>query len=124
MLQQEKADDFVIGTGVSHTVEEFVQETFAYVGLDWKDYVEIDPRYFRPTEVDHLAADITKAQRTLGWTPKIDFHDLVKIMVDADLRAIGLEPPAQGEKILEKHGFNWIGGIDESIHREPVPSSL
>jgi GDPmannose 4,6-dehydratase len=124
MMQQDRAEDYVIGTGVSHPVEEFVQESFAYVGLDWQDYVEIDPRYFRPTEVDHLAADITKARRQLQWSPRITFYDLVKIMVDADMRSVGLEPPGEGDKILRKHGFHWIGGDSQPILKEPIPSTL
>lgn len=124
MMQQRRAEDYVIGTGVSHTVEEFVKESFAYVGLDWQDYVEIDPRYFRPTEVDHLAADIAKAKRQLHWSPRITFYDLVKIMVDADMRSAGLEPPGAGEKILQKYGFQWISGDSQPTMKEPVPSTL
>jgi GDPmannose 4,6-dehydratase len=108
ILQQDTPDDYVIGTGQSHTVEDFVAAAFAYVGLDWHDHVEIDPRYFRPTEVDHLQADISKARRLLQWSPRITFHDLVKIMVDADMQASGLESPGAGEKLLQKHGFDWI----------------
>lgn len=108
MLQQDKPDDYVIGTGESHSVEEFVQVAFAYAGLDWEEYVEIDPRYFRPTEVDYLAADITKAKKSLGWTPKITFSDLVKIMVDSDMRAVGLDAPGEGDIILRDNGFDWI----------------
>jgi GDPmannose 4,6-dehydratase len=107
ILQHGKADDFVIGTGESHTVEEFVSEAFAYAGLDWKEHVKIDPKYFRPTEVDYLQADISKAQKELGWTPKITFHDLVKIMVDADMKLLGLKPPDQGAKILKEKGIHW-----------------
>jgi len=107
MLQQEKPEDFVIGTGESHSVEEFVKEAFSYVGLDWKDYVEIDPRYFRPTEVDFLLADASKAKRKLGWEPKITFKELVKIMVDADMEAVGLRPIGEGKKILQKKFGGW-----------------
>ncbi|MEM4655153.1 MAG: GDP-mannose 4,6-dehydratase [Thermosphaera sp.] len=107
MLQQDKPDDYVIGTGESHTVQEFVEEAFSYVGLDWKEYVEIDPKYFRPTEVDHLQADISKARKILGWEPKVRFHELVKIMVDADLELIGLTPPGEGKKILTEKGIHW-----------------
>ena len=85
MLQQEKPDDYVIGTGESHSVREFVEEAFAYVGSDWKQYVKVDPRYFRPTEVELLLADYTKAKERLGWSPKVTFKELVRIMVDADL---------------------------------------
>jgi GDPmannose 4,6-dehydratase len=84
ILQQEKADDFVIATGETHTVREFVEEAFGYVHLDWKKYVEVDPRYLRPSEVDLLIGDSTKARKTFGWAPKITFRELVRIMVDAD----------------------------------------
>jgi GDPmannose 4,6-dehydratase len=110
ILQQDKPDDYVIGTGESHTVEQFVEAAFAYVNLDWHAYVETDPRYFRPTEVDHLCADITKAKRVLHWSPSITFHELVKIMVDADLLAVGLEAPGEGQAILHQNGFHWIEG--------------
>jgi len=108
MLQNEKPEDFVIGTGESHSVREFVKEAFSYVGLDWRKYVKLDPRYFRPTEVDELVADPTKASKMLGWNPKIKFHELVRIMVDADMRAVGLAPIGKGEKILvEKFPNRW-----------------
>lgn len=89
MLQQDKPDDYVIGTGESHSVEEFVKLAFEYAGLgNWKNYVEIDPRYYRPTEVEDLIADTKKAKEKLGWEAKTKFKDLVKIMVDADLAKI------------------------------------
>jgi GDPmannose 4,6-dehydratase len=84
MLQQDEPDDFVIATGETHTIKEFLDEAFAYAGLDSKKYVETDPRYFRPSEVDYLIGDSSKAKKKLGWAPKTAFHDLVKIMVDAD----------------------------------------
>lgn len=90
MLQQDKADDFVIATGETHSVKEFLEEAFTYVGLDWSKYVEIDKRYFRPAEVDLLIGDATKAKEKLGWVPKTTFKELVKIMVDADLKAAGI----------------------------------
>jgi len=107
MLQQEKPDDYVIGTGEAHSVQEFLEEAFAYVDLNWQEYVEIDPRYFRPTEVEVLLADATKAKRELGWEPKITFRELVRIMVDADMEAIGLTPPGEGKKILEEKFTGW-----------------
>jgi GDPmannose 4,6-dehydratase len=121
MLQQDKPDDFVIGTGESHSVQEFLEKSFSYVGLDWKEYVKIDPRYFRPTEVDSLKADYSKAREILGWNPKICFDELVKIMVDCDLESIGLDPIGQGKTILASKGMNTVdrallnptGGIDK-----------
>ncbi len=85
MLQQEEADDFVIGTGINHSVEEFVQTAFAHVGLNWRDYVTADQRMVRPAEVDTLLADASKARRVLGWRPEVTFEELVGRMVDADL---------------------------------------
>ncbi len=88
MLQQEKPDDFVIATGQCHTVRDFLDEAFGHLQLDWKKYVEIDPRYFRPAEVDELRGDMTKAKTILKWEPKVKFSELVKMMVDADLAHI------------------------------------
>lgn len=109
ILQQNKADDFVIGTGEMHSVKEFVEATFNYAGLDYEKYIKIDPRYFRPTEVELLQADPIKANKKLGWEPKIKFGDLVKIMVDADMRAAGLGPIGEGDRILRKkfHELWW-----------------
>jgi len=84
MLQQDKPDDYVVATGESHSVEECLDVAFGVLGLDWKKYVEIDPRYFRPTEVDHLHGDPSKAKRVLGWKPKVSFKGLVEMMVKAD----------------------------------------
>jgi GDPmannose 4,6-dehydratase len=94
MLQQNEPDDFVIATGETHSVREFLDEAFGYLDLDWKKHVEIDPRYFRPTEVDMLLGDATKAKRALGWKPRVHFKDLVKLMVDADLKAESEKPQA------------------------------
>jgi GDPmannose 4,6-dehydratase len=85
ILQHDRADDFVVGTGESHSVKEFLEEAFNYVGLDWKEYVKIDPRYLRPTEVESLIADASKARELLRWEPKVGFRELVRIMVDADM---------------------------------------
>ena len=93
MLQQTEPDDYVISTGETHSVREFLAESFAYVNLNWEDYVEIDPRYFRPAEVDLLLGDSTKAKQKLGWEPKVTFKDLVELMVDADLDVLGLPNP-------------------------------
>ena len=107
MLQQDTPDDYVIGTGEAHTVREFLEEAFGYVGLDWKKYVQIDPRYFRPTEVDYLQANATKANQQLGWKPRICFRELVRIMVDADLELAGLKSPGEGKRILKEQFDGW-----------------
>lgn len=133
MLQQEKPDDYVIGTGESHSVREFVEHAFLYAGIEiaWKGkgceekgvvcsatvpesgikrgdvVIEVDPHYFRPTEVDYLLADASKAKEKLGWEPKITFKELVKIMVDADMELAGLRSPGEGRMILQKKGIHW-----------------
>lgn len=134
MLQQDKPDDFVIGTGESHSVREFVEFAFNYAGieLDWRDnglcekgivsslnrdltpnikvgdiVVEIDPHYFRPAEVDYLLADASKARNELGWEPKVTFKELVKIMIDADMEMIGIKAPGEGNKILNEKEIFW-----------------
>ena len=89
MLQQDEADDYVIATGETHSVEEFLTEAFSHVHLDWHDYVELDPKYLRPAEVDLLIGDASKAKRVLGWEPKVSFRELVRLMVDADLAMLG-----------------------------------
>ena len=86
MMQADEPDDYVIATGETHSVREFLQEAFGHLGLDWEKYVEIDPRYFRPAEVDLLLGDPTKARTILGWEPKVSFKELVKIMVDSDMK--------------------------------------
>jgi len=88
MLQQDEPDDFVIGTGAAHTPREFAELAFAHVGLDWEEYVEIDPAYYRPAEVDFLLADASKAKRVLGWQARTTFEELVKLMVDADVELL------------------------------------
>ncbi len=85
MLQQDKPDDYVVATGETHSVKEFLEEAFSYEGLDWKKYVEIDSKYYRPAEVDMLVGDASKARKVLGWEPKVRFRDLVHLMVDADI---------------------------------------
>ena len=137
MLQQERADDYVIGTAESHSVREFLVEAFKYAGIEieWEGtgvdekgiiksvdqnyekyrsgltvgdrVVLIDPKYFRPTEVDLLLADITKVKRELDWKPKINFSELIRIMVDHDLLLLNLEPAGEGIKISEGKGFDW-----------------
>jgi GDPmannose 4,6-dehydratase len=92
MLQQEKADDYVVATGETHSVKEFLQIAFGLVGRDYKDYVKTDPKYFRPTEVDLLIGDASKARKELGWKPKVSFKELVQLMVVEDLKKEGLDP--------------------------------
>ena len=98
MLQQSEPDDYVVATGESYSVREFLEEAFGLLGLDWKEYVEIDPRYFRPAEVDFLLGDPSKAREKLGWKPKVSFKELVKMMVEHDLEL------ARQEKTLKDAG--------------------
>ncbi len=109
MLQQEKPDDYVISTGESHSVKEFLETAFSYAGLgDYKNYVEIDQKYFRPAEVESLIGDTAKAKEKLGWQPKIKFNDLCKIMVDSDLKQLNEDSLNEGDKILkEKFSNKW-----------------
>ena len=107
MLQQERPGDYAIGTGVAPKIAEFVEEAFAYGGLDWQEHVEIDDRYFRPTEVDYLLADASKAKKELDWDPKITYKQLVPIMVDADMQAVGMEPIGEGLRILDENFDDW-----------------
>ncbi len=94
MLQQDEPEDYVIATGETHSVREFVEEAFSYVGLDWQEFVVQDPRFYRPAEVDLLVGDPSKAGEKLGWEPAVDFRQLVRIMVDADLEALRREQKA------------------------------
>jgi len=107
MLQQDTPDDYVIGTGETHSVREFLEEAFAYVKLDWQDYIEIDPQYFRPLEVEALQADPSKAHTKLAWTASVTFAELVRIMVDADLEQAGLQSPGEGRRILREKFGAW-----------------
>jgi GDPmannose 4,6-dehydratase len=107
MLQQDQPDDYVVGTGVAPTMREFVIESFDYAGLDWQKFVEIDPRYFRPTEVDALVADASRARNQIGWEPKITFKQLARIMVDADMESMGIDPIGEGLLILEENFSDW-----------------
>ena len=102
MLQQEKPGDYVVGTGETHSVEEFVKAAFEYAGLDWQEHVKIDPYYFRPTEVEVLKAGPDKARKELKWDPRITFSKLIKVMVDADMRRMGLKPVGEGDNILNE----------------------
>ncbi|MBI3335775.1 MAG: GDP-mannose 4,6-dehydratase [Candidatus Portnoybacteria bacterium] len=93
MMQQKEPDDYVIATGEAHSVKEFLEEAFSYAGLgDYRKYIEIDPRYFRPTEVDVLVGDASKARKKLNWQPKVKFKELIKLMVQSDLRKYGINP--------------------------------
>ncbi len=121
ILQQDIPDDFVLGTGEKHSVKEFVSEAFSYVGLKWVDYVEIDPRYFRPIEVVSLQADTSKARKLLGWNPKVTFKDLVRIMVDADMEASGIDPIGAGIDVMKKK-VSWCvwGQGQDSVNPEYI----
>ncbi|MFC1576324.1 GDP-mannose 4,6-dehydratase [Candidatus Omnitrophota bacterium] len=146
MLQQDAPDDYVIGTGKTHTVREFIEKAFGYAGIEiewrgkgstekglvrsagkeWKNIlktgtalVEIDPKYFRPTEVGFLKADAAKARKKLGWSPKTTFGELVKIMVDYDMKLVGLTPPGKGIEASKKKGFKYTNhdfSFYERIH--------
>jgi GDPmannose 4,6-dehydratase len=98
MIQQDKPDDYVVATGETHSVREFLEEVFGYLDLDWHNYVEIDQRYYRPAEVDVLLGDPSKAGKKLKWKPKITFKSLAKMMTDADMEL------AEQEKVLKDHG--------------------
>jgi GDPmannose 4,6-dehydratase len=107
MLQAESADDYVIATGETHSVREFLDETFGYLDLDWQESVETDPRYFRPAEVDLLLGDASKARKELGWEPKVSFKELVRLMVDHDLELAKHESATQDAKGLEPAKAGW-----------------
>lgn len=110
MLQIEHPTDYVVGTGEQHSVQEFIEIAFAYAGLDWRKYIKYDPRYLRPTEVDELCADPARAYADLGWAPRVKFADLVKIMLDADLRSLGLRPVCQGDaQLVNLIPHRWWG---------------
>ena len=98
ILNAEEPDDYVVATGETHSVKDFIEQAFGYLDLDWQEYVEIDPRYFRPAEVDLLLGDAGKARRKLGWEPKVGFEQLVKLMVDYDLRLAEKEMDARGRE--------------------------
>ena len=118
MLQHAEPLDMVIGTGEAHTVREFLEEAFGYVGLDYQEYVRIDPKYFRPTEVDYLLADASKASRILGWEPRVRFGELVRIMMDADLELAGLDMPGEGKRVLDEKFGNWHNWEDQVVSME------
>ncbi|MBD2125786.1 GDP-mannose 4,6-dehydratase [Microcoleus sp. ZQ-A2] len=106
MLQQDEADDYVVATGETHSIREFLDISFKYVNLDWQDYVEFDERYLRPTEVDLLIGDPTKAKQKLGWEPSVTFEELVALMVEADLRALGMSSPnGKGSQLMDDNAY-------------------
>jgi GDPmannose 4,6-dehydratase len=107
ILDYKEPGDFVLGTGVSYSVNDFLNAAFEYAGLERADHVKIDPRYFRPSEVDHLKADITKSKERLNWNPKILAMDLVKIMMDYGFKYEGLEPIGEGIDIVNKLNLDW-----------------
>jgi GDPmannose 4,6-dehydratase len=121
ILEQDRPDDYVVGTGESHSVRDFVEEAFGYVGLEWQRYVEIDSRYFRPMDVDWLVADASKARDQLGWSPRVSFKELVRIMVDADMETLGLQPIGEGVKVMEEKCPQWHqwGGSITSVVQNP-----
>ena len=95
MLQQDAPDDYVVGTGISHSVQDLIEVAFSSVSLDWREFVRQDTALMRPAEVDHLLADASKAKRALGWTPRVDFGELIAMMVDSDIRRLRSEAPPQ-----------------------------
>lgn len=113
MLQQERPDDYVIATGDGHSVQDFLEEAFKTFRMDWREYVEVDSRYFRPTEVDHLVGDATKARTALGWKPEVSFKGLVKMMVEADYQL------ARREKTLKEAGHDVV--LRGSTEEPPAP---
>jgi len=103
MLQQNQPDDYVIATGETHSVQEFLDLAFGHVNLNWQDYVEFDERYLRPTEVELLIGDPSKAKQKLGWEPSVTFEQLVGLMVEADLKALGqTSPNGNGAKVIQE----------------------
>jgi GDPmannose 4,6-dehydratase len=107
MMNQAKTGDYVVGTGETHSIRDFLEEAFGYVGMDWRDYVKTDPKFLRPTEVNYLCADPTLIRKELGWEPKICFNELVRIMVDADLAKQGQPFPGEGKQLIEKNFGLW-----------------
>ncbi len=118
ILQQDEPSDFVLGTGEAHSIREFLDEAFGYINLDWHDFVRIDTRYYRPTEVDFLQADYRHAKETLGWEPKVRFHELVRIMMDADLELTGLNPIGDGRRVLDEKFGDWHRWEDQVVSME------
>lgn len=110
ILQKDNPDDYVIGTGKNHSVKEYLEIAFSYVGKDYNEYVRIDPKYFRPLDVENLVCDLEETVKKLNWKPKITFEELVKIMVDSEMEKIGLDSPGEGNEILgKKYPNKWWG---------------
>jgi GDPmannose 4,6-dehydratase len=99
MLQQNEPDDYVVATGVSHTVADLVEVAFGHAGLDWRKHVVQDPKFLRPAEVDHLIGDPSKARRVLGWEPQTDFNALIRMMVDADIEQLKSRPQPHMDEV-------------------------
>ena len=112
ILQKDEPDDYVVGTGKQHSVQEFVEEAFSYAGLDWQKYVKTDKTYFRPTETEDLAANSSKIKQAIGWEPKVQFKNFVKIMVDADMRKASLKPIGEGDEFIAKQFPNKWWKVD------------
>jgi GDPmannose 4,6-dehydratase len=108
LLQQETPQDLVFGTGETHSVQEFVEQAFDYVNLDWREHVAVDARYLRPTEVPLLQADPALVKQQLSWEARVRFRELVRIMVDADLESAGLPSPGEGATALRRIGIGWL----------------
>jgi GDPmannose 4,6-dehydratase len=104
MLQRDEPEDFLLATGETHSVREFVERAFAEVGLDWRRHVEVDPQYHRPTEIDRLEGDSSKAREKFGWAPQTRFRELVKIMVEADVQLLEDKLSGQIERRMAMRG--------------------
>jgi GDPmannose 4,6-dehydratase len=111
MLQQEQPDDYVVATGETYQIREFLDIAFSYVNLDWQDYVAFDSRYLRPTEVDLLIGDPSKTKQKLGWQPSVTFEELVKLMVNADLAALNLPAPDGSQNHDNAHLRRYLATI-------------
>jgi GDPmannose 4,6-dehydratase len=133
MLQQDEPDDFVIATGETHSVREFLEETFSYHELDWREYVEIDQKYYRPAEVDVLVGDASKAKRLLNWAPQTKFKDLARLMAEADAALVTSRDQGEGKQLLgavifggDRHRFAPLGGLppmsNKSVAATVVPT--
>jgi hypothetical protein len=129
MLQQEKADDFVIATGETHSVKELIQAAFSYVGLDWDKYVVVDRKLLRPAEVDFLVGDPTKAKKKLGWKREVSFKQLVEMMVDADIKLLKEQKRGSRAKIelgylnIDETGRKYVNDVLSSIVSQPANTS-